>query len=148
VVLVHEKRPDEATEVLEPLAHDMLYRSPEKAWGNLGWAYLEAGQADKAIPALKRAIAAQPLFCVGHYRLGLAYEQKGEYAAARQSFTRALSIEEGQCRRLQDAFWARARVQEKLGLRAEVAEDLQRCKELARSTAVGKSCARRLEARR
>ncbi|MBW2457307.1 MAG: tetratricopeptide repeat protein, partial [Deltaproteobacteria bacterium] len=147
VVLVHDDRPKEAVEVLEPLAQDMLYRSPEKAWGNLGWAYLKAGQHDEAIPALKRAIAAQPLFCVGHYRLGLAYEKKGEYAAARHSFTRALSIEEGQCGRLQDAFWARARVQEKLGLRAEVTEDLQRCKELARATTVGKTCARRLETR-
>jgi type IV pilus assembly protein PilF len=146
VVLVHRDRPQEAIEVLKPLASDMLYRSPEKAWGNLGWAYLKAGQHDEAIPALKRAIAAQPLFCVGHYRLGLAYEKKGEHAAARQSFTRALGIEEGQCSRLQDAFWARARVQEKLGLRAELREDLQRCSALAPTTQVGRACKRQLQA--
>ncbi len=147
VALVHRDQPLEAIEVLKPLARDMLYRSPEKAWGNLGWAYLEAGQHDKAIPALKRAVAAQPLFCVGHYRLGLAYEKKGEHVAARQSLTRAVGIEEGQSSRLQAAFWARARVQEKLGLRAEVRQDLQRCSELARTTEVGMACTRRLETR-
>ncbi len=148
VVLVHRSRPKEAVEVLEPLARDMLYRSPEKAWGNLGWAYLRAGQHDKAIPALKRAVAAQPLFCVGHYRLGLAYEKKGEHAAARQSLTRALGIEEGQCSRLQEAFWARARVQKKLGLLAELRQDLQRCSELAPRTQVGRTCKRQLQAPR
>ena len=39
VVLVHEKKYDDAIGVLKPLANDILYGSPEKAWGNLGWAY-------------------------------------------------------------------------------------------------------------
>lgn len=145
VVLVHQGRPDEAIEILAPLSKDMLYRSPEKAWGNLGWAYLEAGQIDEAIPALKRAVASQPLFCVGYYRLGLAYEKKGEYAAARQAFTRAVATEGGQCERLQAAFWGRARVESKLGRHAAVQKDLEKCRDLAAMTLVGKKCAARLE---
>jgi len=144
VILVHLGRHDEAAKVLEPLAQDILYRSPEKAWGNLGWAYLEAGRADDAIPALKRAVAAQPLFCVGHYRLGLAYEKKGELAAARQALTRALDIDEGACDRLQVAFWARARVASRLGMVAEAREDLERCRKLATSTPAGRKCATEL----
>jgi type IV pilus assembly protein PilF len=146
VVLVHRGRPLEAIDVLKPLAHDILYRSPEKAWGNLGWAYLEAGRTADAIGALERAVASQPLFCVGHYRLGLAYEKRGEFAAARQALTRAVSIEEGDCRRLQDAFWARARVEERLGAETAMRDDLERCKELAPTTNVGKRCTRRLSA--
>jgi len=144
VVLVHRDKPKEAIKVLEPLARDMLYRSPEKAWGNLGWAYLEAKKVDDAIDALKRAVAAQPLFCVGHYRLGLAYEKKREYSAARHSLTRALSIEEGGCARLQDALYARARVSQKLGMRAEVRQDLKQCRDLATVTPAGRACATRL----
>lgn len=146
VILVHEKKPSEAIAVLEPLSRDMLYRSPEKAWGNLGWAYLEAGRTDDSIAALKRAVASQPLFCVGHYRLGLAYEKKREYAAARQALTRALSIQEGGCDRLQAAYWARARVLERLGRTAELRKDLKRCRELTSDTQEGRACARRLEA--
>jgi type IV pilus assembly protein PilF len=140
VVLVHQGRQGEAIEVLEPLSKDMLYRSPEKAWGNLGWALLEADRIDEAIPALKRAVAAQPLFCVGHYRLGLAYEKKGEFAAARQAFTRAVSTEGGQCERLQAAFWGRARVESKLGRQAAVRKDLEKCRDIAAITPIGKKC--------
>jgi Tfp pilus assembly protein PilF len=144
VILVHQKRAKEAVAVLRPLSKDILYRSPEKAWGNLGWALLEAGQTDEAISALKRSVAAQPLFCVGHYRLGLAYEKKRDFAAARQALTRALSIEEGGCDRLQEAFSARARVYAHLGLQAKLREDLQRCQRVGASTPTGRACARRL----
>lgn len=144
VILVHLKRPAEAVAVLEPLSQDMLYRSPEKAWGNLGWAYLEAGRTDEAIAALKRSVAAQPLFCVGHFRLGLAYEKKREYTAAQQAFSRALGIDKGGCDRLQAALWGRARVEEKLGRTAEVRKDLERCQELASVSPIGRKCASRL----
>jgi Tfp pilus assembly protein PilF len=144
VILVHREQAVEAIAVLEPLADDIVYRSPEKAWGNLGWAYLEAGKLDDAVTALKRAVAAQPLFCVGHYRLGLAYEKQGDYAAARQAFTRAVSVGDGGCGRLQAAFWGRARVLERLGKTAEVRKDLQKCRELSASSSIGRECSRRL----
>ena len=44
VILVHEQRYDDAITVLKPLTEDLVYGSPENAWGNLGWAYLAAGQ--------------------------------------------------------------------------------------------------------
>jgi len=144
VILVHMDRPIEAVEVLEPLSKDMLYASPEKAWGNLGWALLESGRVDDAIPALKRAVAAQPLFCVGHYRLGIAYHKRKELKAARQAFSRAVEIEEGACNRLQIAFWERARVQKQLGMLDEMRADLKKCRDLGRMSEVGKKCAARL----
>ncbi len=80
VILVHEQRYDDAIAVLKPLTEDLVYASPENAWGNLGWAYLERGSTAEAIDALSRAVAVQPLFCVGRYRLGLAYEKRGDLA--------------------------------------------------------------------
>jgi Tfp pilus assembly protein PilF len=141
VILIHQKRYEEAVAVLEPLANDIIYTSPDKSWGNLGWAYLEAGKPDQAIAALERAVAAQPNFCVGHYRLGLAFQRKGQHAAARDAFGRALAITVGECAKLQDAFAARARSLRALGSLPEAQADLERCRDLAPTTPVGKQCA-------
>ena len=141
VILIQEKKYDDAIGVLAPLANDILYNFPEKAWGNLGLAYLEKGNADEAIDALRRAIAAQPLFCVGEYRLGLAFEKKGELAAARDAFSKAVDTDHPDCKRLQDAFDARARVSGKLGQHDEARADLERCRDIAATTPVGQRCA-------
>ncbi|WP_437969610.1 tetratricopeptide repeat protein [Sorangium sp. So ce260] len=145
VILVHQRRYDEAIAVLKPLTEDILYASPEKSWGNLGWAYLLKGSNDEAIDALRRAVAAQPLFCVGQYRLGLAYEKRGELDLAREAFTKAVETDQPECRRLQDAFDARARVAEKRGLVDDARADLERCREIDATTPVGQRCAAQLQ---
>ena len=145
VILIHAKRPRDAISELRPLCDDILYQTPEKAWGNLGWAYLESGDSERAIDALRRSIAAQPLFCVGSYRLGLAYQRKGEPKAALDALTRALETEAPECSRLQDAVAARARVYGELGQTDAARADLARCIELSASTETGKNCRSMLE---
>lgn len=145
VILIHEKRYEEAIAVLKPLANDILYPTPEKAWGNLGWAYIERGSVEEAIDALRRSVAAQPLFCVGHYRLGLAYEKKGDLGLSREALSKAVDTDRPECKRLQDAFSARARVLGKQGFKDEARADLQRCRELGSSTSVGQRCAVELQ---
>jgi Tfp pilus assembly protein PilF len=140
VVLIHEKRPSEAIATLKPLAEDMLYQTPEMAWGNLGWAYLEAGRIDLAIDALRRSVAAQPQFCVGHFRLGLAHERKGQFRLALQSLDRALDSTEPRCARLQAAYAARARVHLRLGQNDAAAADIDRCVQLDRTSEDARDC--------
>jgi len=140
VVLIHQKRYADAIAVLKTLTADILYQTPENAWGNLGWAYLEHGQTDMAIDALRRSIAAQPLFCVGNYRLGLAYERKRDLGAALTALTRALETDDARCKSLQDAFAARARVLMKTGRADDARTDLTRCRELDQKTNSGKEC--------
>jgi len=140
VILIHAKKPAAAVEVLKPLTDDILYQTPENAWGNLGWAYLELGKLDQAIDALRRSIAAQPRFCVGHHRLGIAYERRGESALALESFTRALETEAPGCKEIQEAWAGRGRIRERMGEVAAARTDLERCVELSASTNVGKEC--------
>jgi type IV pilus assembly protein PilF len=145
VVLVHQHRYDDAIAVLKPLTEDLVYNSPESAWGNLGLAYLERGSTVEAIDALSRAVAVQPLFCVGRYRLGLAYERKGDLPLAREALTKAVDTDAPQCKRLQDAYSARARVLERQGLRDEARADLERCRDIGVQTQTGQKCAARLQ---
>lgn len=137
-VLVNEKHCKEAVAILEPLTRDPAYVHPYFAWGNLGDAQLCDGQVDAAIASLKNAVA-EPRFCVGHYRLGLAYEKKGNLAAAEESLSQALSADP-QCDTLQDAWSARCRVR-KLRGNAEWKKDCEKCREISAETKTAKICA-------
>lgn len=139
-ILINEKRYDDAVAVLEPLANDILYQSPWNAWGNLGRAYLEKGKPEEAIAALRRSVSAEPKFCVGNYHLGLAYEKKGDLVAAREALSRAVETDNPECRSLQDAFEARARVYSK-SKNCDLAKgDLEKCKEISADSQTGQRC--------
>ena len=140
VTLIHQRRYEEAIEVLRPLTEDILYRTPEIAWGNIGWAELEQGALQHAVDALSRSVAAQPDFCVGHYRLGLAEERLGHAERALAAFTRALSAAEGRCQGLQEAYAGRARLLLATHRAAEAERDLQTCVRLDKRTDAGREC--------
>ena len=146
VILIHQKKYDDAIEVLKPLTTDILYPSPQTSWGNLGLAYLEKGAHDEAIDALRRSVAAQPAFCVGNYRLGLAYEKKGDKKAAREAFRRAVETERPGCQKIQEAWEARGRVEAKLGMTNDARESLATCAKVAPGTQLATRCEGALKA--
>lgn len=138
-ILILEKRYPEAIAVLAPLTKDPAFESSYLAWGNLGWAQVLAGQTDQGIESLKNSIT-EPRFCVGHYRLGVAYARKGDLAAAEQSLTNALAVDAPECKALQDAWQARADVRTRLGKLPEARADYERCRDISAETLTGKSC--------
>jgi type IV pilus assembly protein PilF len=138
-VLINERKYKDAIAVLEPLTKDPAYVHPYYAWGNLGWAQVLDGQLDAGIASLKNAVT-EPRFCVGHYRLGVGLERKGEAAQAEQSFSSAVTADP-QCADLQDAWEARARVRAKLGKSAESKSDYEKCVEISKETKTGRLCA-------
>src|SRR5262249_2849223 len=75
ILILQDKYP-EAITTLEPLVKDPAYSTSYLAWGNLGWAQVLNGSLDDGIASLKNSTT-EPRFCVGYYRLGLAYEKRG-----------------------------------------------------------------------
>lgn len=140
VVYIHQNKNEEAVRVLRPITENILYPTPEIAWGNLGWAYLNLDQTTEAIAALRRAVAAQPLFCVGNYRLGVAFHRQGQLEASRDALDRALETDAPGCGSLQDAYLERARVHLALGEVEMTRADLDRCLSLQKGNATGRSC--------
>jgi Tfp pilus assembly protein PilF len=145
-VLILQKKFPEAITVLEPLTRDPAYTESHLAWGNLGWAQVQAGQVDQGIASLENAIT-QPNFCVGHYRLGVAWEKKGDLKRAEQGFTAALGVDTPDCKNLQDAWEARARVRQKLGRPADARIDYQRCRDISTESETGRACVHALAAK-
>jgi type IV pilus assembly protein PilF len=138
-ILILEKRYPDAIAVLAPLTKDPAFESSYLAWGNLGWAQVLAGQIDQGIESLKNSIT-EPRFCVGHYRLGVAYQRKGDLAAAEQSLSNALAVDAPECQALQDAWQARGDVRMRLGKVPEARADFERCRDISADTLTGKTC--------
>ncbi len=141
-ILVNEGRYPEAIEVLKPLVNDPAYAAVHLAWGNYGWAQVHAGALDEGIASLKNSVT-QPKFCVGFYRLGWAYEKKGDLAQAESSFTQAVQVDAPECQELQDAWLHRGTVRVRLGKSQEACADLARCHEISADSEAGKECAER-----
>jgi Tfp pilus assembly protein PilF len=142
-VLILEKKYKDAIQVLEPLTRDAAFTSPHYAWGNLGWAQVLDGQVDAGILSLKNAVT-EPRFCVGHYRLGVAYEKKGDLRGAEESFTTAVTVPDPACENLQDAWKARGDVRLRLNRTAEARTDYEKCREISTETDTGKACVQKL----
>jgi type IV pilus assembly protein PilF len=140
-ILINEEKYGEALRVLEPLTKDPAYVANYLAWGNYGWTLVLLGRTDEGIAALRNSIT-EPRFCVGQYRLGMAYEKKGDFAAAEQSFSDAVGVPSADCQALQNAWFERARVRMKLGKTAEAQGDFARCREIGARTDTGKECAK------
>jgi type IV pilus assembly protein PilF len=138
-ILIDQKKYAEAITVLEPLTRDPSFESSFLAWGNLGWAQVLGGQLDAGIESLEKAVT-EPRFCVGHYRLGVARERKGDLAAAEQSLTNALEVDAPECKNLQDAWEERAQVRMKLGKVVDARVDFQKCRDISAETLAGRAC--------
>lgn len=138
-VYILEKRFKDAITVLEPLTRDPAYTESYLAWANLGWAQVQDGQVDAGIVSLKNAVT-QPRLCVGHYRLGLAYQKKNDLPAAEKSLSDAVEVDSPDCQALQDAWSERARVRMKLGKLDDARKDFEKCRDLSAETKTGKDC--------
>jgi Tfp pilus assembly protein PilF len=145
-ILIHEGKYAEAIATLEPLTKDQAYIASHLAWGNLGWAQVLSGQVDEGIKSLSNAVATKPSFCVGYYRLGLAYEKKGDLPQAETSITNGLTVEDAACQNLQDAWMARARIRVKLQKADEARADYEKCRDISAKSEAGKTCAQALAA--
>jgi len=139
-ILILEEKYADAITALEPLVQDPSYTAAHLAWGNLGWAQVKEGHLDEGIASLRNAVT-QPKFCVGFYRLGVAYEKKGDLPNAEQSFSSALAVDSPDCKSLQEAWRERAEVRMKLGRTDEACGDFGKCRDLSNETESGKVCA-------
>jgi type IV pilus assembly protein PilF len=140
VLLIHQQRYAEAIRFLEEAADEVLNREPWLAMGNLGWAYIELGEHEKAIEVLRRAIFDQSRFCVGKYRLGQAYYLSGDYRAAEQSLTDAIGSEDERCGEIQQAHRLLGMTHLRLGDDERAREAFDRCEQIDPGSEIGRQC--------
>lgn len=141
-ILILRGRYKEALDVLRPLTQDPSYIASHLAWGNYGWAQVQLGELDAGIKSLQNSVT-QPRFCVGYYRLGVAFGQKGDLAAADDNFTRAIEVDSPDCKAMQDAWQGIAEIREKRADLKGALSDFKRCADLAPRSRTGLACSAR-----
>ena len=79
---------NEAAKLVEPFAT----LSNPNLLDTYGWVTLRAGDVNKALPVLKRVVAAAPEVAVFRYHLGAAYQQAADPASAKAELAHALEL--------------------------------------------------------
>jgi type IV pilus assembly protein PilF len=118
---------------------DSTYSEPEFARANLGWAYLQMKQTQRAWKELHEAVARAPRFCVARYRLAKVYFERGDMAQAAENLDAIL--DDARCP-IQEAFLLGGLVHQRRRNRERAQGLFKRCTELAPRSCLAKECRR------
>ena len=145
VLLMQQRKFDEAIVELRVAASDLLYTTPYLAWANLGLAYLDKEDYPQAISALEQAVRLQRDFCLGYLRLGRAYLATEDFTRAETALSRVVEVDNETCNTTQEAWQLRGEARAGLGHRDDAAADFERCVELGQETDSGHACRHSLD---
>jgi len=84
---------EEAVESCKRALENPVYRSPEKAYYNMGISYYKLGKYPDAIDAFSSAVKRFPMFMPGYYRLALSYNSNRQYGRASDTMNKAIGLD-------------------------------------------------------
>jgi Tfp pilus assembly protein PilF len=131
---------DQAIAAAEEALKDPTYSEPETARANLGWAYYQKKETQKAWKELHEAVSRSPGLCVGRYRLAKVYVDRGDMEQASEQID-AIVNDARRCN-IQEAFLLGGLVQQRRKERDRAQELLKICTEMAPRSCVARECKR------
>jgi type IV pilus assembly protein PilF len=117
-------------------ADNLLYRTPERAYLNIGWAYYNLGDFQQALIFYNKALEKLPNWCMARYNLALAQMKLSQYSDALYNLTLAVD----KCPVYRDAYEAIGDAYKVLGQFGKAKESYLKCNSLGPETTVGRSC--------
>jgi tetratricopeptide (TPR) repeat protein len=115
------------------------YAEPHVARGNLGWAYFNKKDVQRAWKELHEAVSRQPRFCVGRYRLAKVFVERKNFDDAAENL--AALVSDKTCP-IQEAFLLGGMVEQKRGRSDDAVELFRRCQTMAPKSCVADECRR------
>ena len=116
---------------------DSTYAEPEAARANLGWAYLQRRELQKAWKELHESVARAPKYCVGRYRLAKVFFERGDMEQA--SETIGPLLQDARCP-IQDAVLLGGLVAQKRGERQQAKTLFGKCSSMAPRSCIANQC--------
>ena len=92
VVLYQMRRYDEAIREFERVLSDVLYKTPQQAYLNLGLVYFAKGEMRRALFYFKKAISIDPNFALAYANLGFTYFELKSYDEAEENLEQAKEL--------------------------------------------------------
>jgi tetratricopeptide (TPR) repeat protein len=83
---------DMAIPHFEATLEDIFYRTPEGAYNNLGWAYYNKGEFQKALENYKKAVEINPRFAMAFNNMGMTYDRAENAEKAVSAFKTAIGL--------------------------------------------------------
>ena len=93
VTLAQQGKWSEAVTAYRKAISIPIYSSPEVAYANLGWAYVNLDKPKEAEEAYRTAVQLQPKFAQAYYFLGVVLERQGRKDEARAAFRAARDLD-------------------------------------------------------
>lgn len=127
---------EKAIEACRRAADNLLYRTPERAYLNIGWAYYNMNDYKQAINFYNRALSKLPNWCMARYNLSLAQMKLSQYDEAIHN----LGLAVDKCPVYRDAYEAMGDAYKVRGQFGKAKEYYLKCHSLGPETTVGRSC--------
>ncbi len=135
---------DAAIQVYEELTKNSMDATPGKAHNNIGWAWYQKGDLDKARRYFLSAINLAPRLCVAYNNLGIVLFKQGQFARSMKNFERAAA----KCPRYAEPHYHLGRLQSDAQKMRGARESFSKCTSLAGDSLLGLRCEERLKALR
>jgi len=92
VLYLEMNKPKEALKYCEQAVKDPLYKTPQKAYLNIGRAHYKLQNFKKALEYQRKAVAIDKNFCYAYNSLGMTEMKVKEFNSAATSFKKAINI--------------------------------------------------------
>jgi len=130
-IYLENNKLDLAIEMFKKALSNMVYRTPQYAYANLGWAYYKKGLVKEAMEQFNSAVASDPKWCLGYRSIGIVKLEQKEALEAFMAFDKFRDY----CPSEPEAHFRMAEVKSTFGLapREEIISDLEKALDLDHS---------------
>lgn len=136
------ERWDDAIEIFDKLVADITYRTPGHAHNNLGWAWYQKGEHEKAERHYRLAMNLAPKLCPPYNNLAMLLIERGELASAEKFVERGLK----RCPNYAELHYHMGRIEARRARLVEARDRFKRCMDLSGDSPLAERCESHLSA--